>query len=241
VSPYRESYRKAIETSYEGFSVDYHNPNDVDHSTFDHDKIEDSMDIMNQHGYFRTDVTQPFGLGTKLAKTYVTRCLLGEEGTTYKYLGLRLFAHPWTVNPKHRIDPSLKEAVETIAKLNTSLTERTRHHLDVLKEKRSKRNDATPGSPLWHVKGRAKFDVTLINRMTYSSDLKKEPTIGQDKCTVSWHADSSLEHYSSIAVYTLLCNESKLDDHRSQYSNTEVTLSNKWSIALRVDHDSEGT
>lgn len=31
--------------------------------------------------------------------------------------------------------------------------------------------------------------------------LKLEPCFGQDKCTVSWHADSSLEHYSTIAVY----------------------------------------
>lgn len=31
--------------------------------------------------------------------------------------------------------------------------------------------------------------------------LKNEPSFGVDKCTVSWHADSSLEHYSTIAVY----------------------------------------
>lgn len=233
VSPYRESYRKAIETSYEGFVVDYYKSDDVDHDKFDHKKIEESMEIMNQHGYFRTDVTQPFGLGTKLAKTYVTRCLLGEDGTTYKYLGLRMFAHPWTVNPKHDIDPPLKGAIESIAKLNNCLTERTEYHLHALKEKRSQRNDAT-------VKGRAKFDVTLINRMTYSSDLKKEPTIGQDKCTVSWHADSSLEHYSSIAVYTLLCNESKHDENHSKHSTNQDNLATKWSIALRVAHDSEG-
>ena len=50
---------------------------------------------MEDEGLFRTDVTQPFSLGTKCAKTYVTRCLLGKDGTTYKYLGLRMFVHPW--------------------------------------------------------------------------------------------------------------------------------------------------
>jgi len=243
VSPYRESYRKAIETSYEGFAVDNYNEDDkVNHHGFDHDKIEKSMYIMNQHGYFRTDITQPFGLGTKLAKTYVTRCLLGEEGTTYKYLGLRMFSHPWTVGSKHHvIDPTLRDAIETIGKLNDTLTERTKHHLNILKDKRAERNHhETQGLSSWNIKGRAKFDVTLINRMTYSSDLKKEPTIGQEKCTVSWHADSSLEHYSSIAVYTLLCNDSNQEEDQITRSVHHDNLANKWSIALRVAHDSEG-
>eukprot|EP00953_Heterococcus_sp_UTEX-ZZ885_P039186 20098-Heterococcus_DN1.PRE.5 len=33
------------------------------------------------------------------------------------------------------------------------------------------------------------------------SDLKAEPLFSRDKCSVSWHADSCLEHYSTIAVY----------------------------------------
>lgn len=31
--------------------------------------------------------------------------------------------------------------------------------------------------------------------------LKNEPSFEQDKCSVSWHADSTLEHFSSIGVY----------------------------------------
>lgn len=34
------------------------------------------------------DVTQP--MGDALARTHVTRCLVGEPGATYKYLGLRM-------------------------------------------------------------------------------------------------------------------------------------------------------
>ena len=44
----------------------------------------------------RHDVTQPMGLGTRLARTRVTRCLIGKPGITYKYLGVRMFAHPWS-------------------------------------------------------------------------------------------------------------------------------------------------
>lgn len=31
--------------------------------------------------------------------------------------------------------------------------------------------------------------------------LKNEPSFEKDKCSVSWHADSTLEHFSTIAVY----------------------------------------
>ena len=34
--------------------------------------------------------------GTRLAKTRVTRCLIGKPGITYFYLGVRMFAHPWS-------------------------------------------------------------------------------------------------------------------------------------------------
>jgi hypothetical protein len=47
------------------------------------------------------DVTQPLGLSTKLAPTYVRRTLAGENGITYKYLGLRMFSHPWQPHAPH--------------------------------------------------------------------------------------------------------------------------------------------
>ena len=58
-----------------------------------------SWQELESSGLFVVDVTQPMGLGTKLAPTFVTRTLVGENGITYKYLGLRMFAHPW--NPGH--------------------------------------------------------------------------------------------------------------------------------------------
>lgn len=54
-----------------------------------HSEARRAFDGLEEGGIFRADVTQPFGLGTKCAVTYVTRTLVGEPGTTYKYLGLR--------------------------------------------------------------------------------------------------------------------------------------------------------
>lgn len=53
-----------------------------------------SADLRGLESLYAYDV-KPLGLGTALARTHVRRCLVGEPGTTYKYLGLRMFAHPW--------------------------------------------------------------------------------------------------------------------------------------------------
>ena len=201
--PYIDSFQAALKTSYEGFAVDESigRPNESN--------VRQAMDELLQKHVFRTDVTQPFGLGTKCAKTYVTRCCVGQQGTTYKYLGLRMFAHPWSSSP-------------TIASLKSTLAERSQHHLTHLDEIRAAREAPS-------TRGRADFDICLINRMEASKDLKLEPSIGKEKSCVSWHADSSLEHFSTIAVYHTILpnkkNESCVKD---------------WSVALRVAHNSEG-
>ena len=256
VHPYKESFQRAIDTSYEGFAVD-EGPtgissmasNRVNPPLFNHEAIQQALAKMEGCGLFRTDVTQPFGLGTRCAKTYVTRCLLGDEGTTYKYLGLRMFAHPWSVNGKpssgHGIG-SLDEALKEISKLNEKLTERTKHHLNDLEKKRNGRLGFRNGQS--YISGRAKFDVALINRMINSPDLKLEPTQKKDKCSVSWHADSSLEHYSSIGVYQTIISDNDKDrkdlkkksTDEAQKQMRENELAKRWSVALRVAHDSEG-
>lgn len=45
------------------------------------------------------------------------------------------------------------------------------------------------------------------------------------RCSVSWHADSCLEHYSTIGVY--------------HYTDPETDPAD-WRIALRVERDAEG-
>ena len=49
--------------------------------------------------------------------------------------------------------------------------------------------------------GSCAFNLTLINRMECSSakrDLKPEPMFDMGKCSVSWHADSCLQDFSTI-------------------------------------------
>lgn len=99
-------------------------------------------------------------------------------------------------------------------------------------------------------------------------DLKDEPIFKQDKCTVSWHADSTLEHFSTIGVYhvtrpadtdtdtdtgtantstttatttTTTNNNSNIMDGKSEaaYSTTPARDSS-WRIAMRVHYDAEG-
>lgn len=76
-APFQASFAAALDTAYEGFVVD-----DNVSATSASD-IETTLQT-ELRDCFRADVTQPFGLGTKCAKTYVTRCLVGEFGTTYK-------------------------------------------------------------------------------------------------------------------------------------------------------------
>jgi hypothetical protein len=86
------SYDVVIEAGYQGF---VHSPTESFSSSF-HSKFEEAMIGLEREGKYQYDVTQPAGLGTKVAKTYVTRCVVGDPGTTYKYLGLRMFSIPWT-------------------------------------------------------------------------------------------------------------------------------------------------
>lgn len=146
---------------------------------------------------FRIDMTQPSGLGGKCVPTIVKRCLMGDPGATYKYLGLRMFALPWSKVPE-------------VDHLNRYLEERTLHHLI---------GNNTPSS-------NHKYHVTLINQMNPRYH-RPEPMF-QEQCSVSWHADSSLDHFSTIAVYQTISQDNKGDDFKD------------WEVALRVTRDAQG-
>ena len=156
---------------------------------------------LEERGFYQFDFTQPAGLGTKVAKTYVTRCLVGKPGITYKYLGLRMFALPWREG-----ETGADEHMVQIGRLNSDLAKRT--------------------ASLTSTSSSSSFNLTLINRCAPSDEtLKEEPMYGPpERITVSWHADSSLQHYSSIAVYHFC---SAVDDE-------------SWRIALRVVPNAEG-
>jgi len=248
---YRLSFEAALETSYEGFVVDEDllsrgGGGGDNEDLLDEKKVAKALRSRRQlRDCFRVDVTQPFGLGTKCAKTYVTRCLVGEAGTTYKYLGLRMFAYPWPT---------------AIGRLRDLLEDRTASHLRKLDGKREGR-----GAP--PTRGRAEYDICLINKMTIGQQRHKEHQQGSNKnsskqqhlkvepvsklkTAVSWHADSSLEHYSTIAVYQLLLNDDespagngdRRHSHNSNSSakNSKDGRSDDWTVALRVAPGSEG-
>lgn len=155
------------DTPYAGFLVE------------DADSVPSVVDGALEAMTYSYDVVQPLGLGTALARTKVQRCLVGDEGATYKYLGLRLFAAPWP--------PAIKR-------------------LNAILKRRSEELGAT----------NARFTVALINKM--------DPTTEEEQA-VSWHADSSLEHGSTIAVFQSLAGK-----HDGA----------PWKLALRVRPHAEG-
>mmetsp|Transcript_3807 Transcript_3807/g.9991 ORF Transcript_3807/g.9991 Transcript_3807/m.9991 type:complete len:917 (+) Transcript_3807:110-2860(+) len=299
--PYEDSFKEAINGPYEGFVVD---KADVltspsmsadEYPSIEEKEIQLSLEKMKREGFFRIDVTQPFGLGTKCAKTYVTRCLVGNPGTTYKYLGLRMFSHPWKASTTKMLanDPHSKrkkkhkerlnqrfadndiptkneraivENTSTIRELSEALTNRTAMHLRNLDNSRRRRRALA-------TKGRPDFDICLINRMESSSDLKpfyfdgnkndrgaianceshhnfERSKHGENegaKTSVSWHADSSLEHYSTIAVYQTILRGStiykaseKVNETKEKKSANNEKKNGQWWVAMRVAHHAEG-
>ncbi len=54
-----------------------------------------ALESLKAQHYFHYDVV--FGGGIRLGRTFVRRILVGVPGITYKYLGLRIFAHPYAL------------------------------------------------------------------------------------------------------------------------------------------------
>jgi alpha-ketoglutarate-dependent dioxygenase FTO len=83
-------YESCLRTSYVGFVVE--RPPDIPSSLHEH--FELSFLGMDDAGLYLHDVVRPGG--KRCTRTVVSRTLVGEPGSTYRYLGLRLFSHPWT-------------------------------------------------------------------------------------------------------------------------------------------------
>ena len=107
----------ALDTCYRGFVAKP--PRDFDEDF--HGAFQCALDGLEKCGAYQFDVTQPAGLGTKTAKTFVTRCLVGQAGITYKYLGLRMFSIPW-----NRGECGASEHSIAIGELNARLVDRSR-------------------------------------------------------------------------------------------------------------------
>jgi len=222
-------FTSCLQQCYRGFY--WEDPKDLPLSL--HSKFETTFDALQNSGLFLYDAVQPGG--KKVSKTFVKRTLIGKPGSTYRYLGLRLFSHPWCSvssdgdDAKEQDASSLQqlgytqscaEALFGMGILNQLLVDRTQHMLH---------QHIVP-----HVKGGlvgpADFTLTLVNRMeptTVKRDLKKETTYGMGKTSVSWHKDSGLTDFSSIAVYHTLKKLDEGDDNNEQSSD-------EWRAALRV-------
>ena len=143
-----------------------------------HEKAKQAFEKLRDAQYYQYDVVMAGGKHS--SRTFVKRTLVGEPGITYKYLGLRLFAHPWS-------GPDAPSIMKPIHDLNQNMIAMTK---------------TKPNHGLCH------YNLTLINYMEPTSHtkvgFKEDAEYGMGKVSVSWHADSSLEDNSSIGVYHCL-------------------------------------
>lgn len=243
MNPSDQNYDDVLSRCYQGFTLQ---PKDRFTNTF-HETFYNAFIDLEDRSMFQFDFTQPAGLNTKIAKTFVTRCVVGTAGITYKYLGLRMFSYPWDEN-----EFGVTTSMVDIKKLNDQLISHTKK---LLKNHCNTRIGYESDSSV----GSCDYNLTLINRC-YPEDskvvskLKDEPLFKLDKTTVSWHADSSLEHFSSIAVYH--CEKSdtttqviadkrnrkgKKDESACMRSDVRDSSDvNSWKIALKVHPNAEG-
>ena len=213
-------FAEVMKHCYDGFHVD---PVSQFSAEF-HARFQRSLEALSEAGCYLFDYTQPAGLNTKVTRTYVTRCLVGIPGITYKYLGLRMFSYPWTPGETG----CTSEMVE-IGRLSDALSERTGQILQASQKQQH---------------GSHRYNLTLINKC-FADDgkssevvLKPEPLYGTDRITVSWHADSSLQHYSSIAVYHFTKPMAEEEGGEQGKQGKQQDLS--WRIALKVSPNAEG-
>ena len=183
-----ENFTEVLERSYTGFRIDQPEVFDRDF----HENMQKSLRMLT----YDFDIVQPLGLNTPLAQTMVKRVLVGAEGMTYKYLGIRMFSIPFE---------------KEMERCNSILSKRTRE--------------------LAKSEGDEEYNLVLINQCLPQSKkvkLKFEPTFKDQKVpqSISWHADSMLKHFSSIACY---------------HWQPEIEVGNEpWQIGLRVEPHSEG-
>eukprot|EP00532_Pseudo-nitzschia_australis_P010938 CAMPEP_0168234210 /NCGR_PEP_ID=MMETSP0140_2-20121125/18137_1 /TAXON_ID=44445 /ORGANISM="Pseudo-nitzschia australis, Strain 10249 10 AB" /LENGTH=586 /DNA_ID=CAMNT_0008166973 /DNA_START=28 /DNA_END=1788 /DNA_ORIENTATION=+ len=168
-------FEKHIEDHYKGFahcSADQLQPPDF------HQQAKAALERLRDANYYQYDIVMAGGKHS--SRTFVKRTLVGNPGITYKYLGLRLFAHAWS-------GPGVSPLMRPIGEMNQRMIHITKQFQN-------------------HQK--CDYNLTLINYMEPTIHtrvgFKDEANYGMGKVSVSWHADSSLESGSSIGVYHCL-------------------------------------
>eukprot|EP00956_Cyclotella_meneghiniana_P032235 scaffold87685_cov34-Cyclotella_meneghiniana.AAC.1 len=191
LTPQSQAFEDCLDTSYKGFCYDP--PEELPKQL--HQQYEASFRGMND--LFLYDTIQP---GKKrLTRTSVTRTLVGEPGSTYKYLGLRLFSHPWVdvdvdgnatdaKNPGSTLSnigyPALQSAaLIEMGRVNQFLRKRSNELLE---------EHVSPNTVPVGLVGSADYNLTLVNKMDSTAtkrDLKKESAYGMGKGTSSKSCD----------------------------------------------------
>lgn len=212
-------FGEALRVAYEGFEVDEGVPVAVRAA------FGEAFDAMERCGLFTYDMVSAGGKGG-VTKTGVTRTLVGAPGITYKYLGLRLFAHPWSgAMVGEGVGEDGAAALRRLGELNAWLATRA-------KERCVQLRGADGGG------GRTDFNLTLVNRMVNAAEksLRPEPLYELGPASVSWHADSGLIDFSTIGVY-----------HNVRPLNEDEGINEDdgggacgWRVALRISNEPEG-
>ena len=99
ITPHDKEYLSILKQCYNGFHI----MNEHELSLSFHQLFQISLKGLEKEGFFQYDITQPTGLNSKVSKTFVTRCVVGDAGITYKYLGLRMFSIPWDDNSDNQV------------------------------------------------------------------------------------------------------------------------------------------
>ena len=185
VTPADPRYSSLLATCYRGFHTDP--PKAVPQPV--HARFGEAFGALDAAGIFARDVIEP-SRGA-LTRTHVARALVGAPGMTYRYLGIRIFAHPWS-GPVSRLE-AIGEgggargaaALRSIGELNSELAAAAASRLKSAVAAACG-GGGGPAEPV----GSCEFTLTLINVTT------PEAAGG-----VSWHADGGLQDFSTIAVY----------------------------------------
>ena len=228
--PGDDEYEPCVRRAYAGFHVDP--PETLARET--HDAAAGAFESMRALGLFHRDV---LAAGNVVSPTFVRRVLVGER-MTYPYQKLRIFAHSWheqDISAQARSSgvssgPDLSP-LRVVRELNETLKARSAR---VLKQTRvTTRDDEMMSRHASRHDGSCDFNVALINLMDASAaasrsdvPLKDESRYGMGPTSVSWHSDSSLQPFSTVAVYHVCF------DERSK--NLQKKNDSSWHVALRA-------
>ena len=155
--------------------------------------------------------------------TKVTRTLVGDAGSSYKYLGLRIFSHPW--NADASLDENFEKTFGILPDDEKVYSKSVQDGFALVKSLDSALRKVNEGDGMDD-----RYTLTLMNLMppppfSFSSPGgpaggKKSKAGKAEALSVSWHTDSNLKDLSTIGVYWSI-------------PSPPLPSTPPWSVALR--------